>query len=36
MSNLKSYSVWDVNVRWFHGINLLCVIADLNWYLNTQ
>jgi len=27
MSSLKSYSVWDANVRWFHGINLLCVIG---------
>lgn len=27
MSNLKSYPVWDANVRWFHGINLLCVLG---------
>ena len=27
MSNLKSYSVWDANIRWFHWINLLCVLG---------
>jgi len=27
MNNLKSYPVWDANVRWFHGINLLCVLV---------
>ena len=27
MSNLKAYFVWDANVRWFHWINLLCIIG---------
>lgn len=27
MSDLKAYSVWDANVRWFHWINVVCVIA---------
>ena len=25
--NLKSYLAWDANVRWFHWINVLCVIG---------
>ena len=25
--SLKIYSVWDANVRWFHWINLLCVLG---------
>jgi len=25
--SLKSYTVWDANIRWFHWINLLCVIG---------
>jgi cytochrome b len=25
MSELKSYAVWDVNTRWFHWINVICV-----------
>ena len=27
MSSLKAYFVWDANVRWFHWINLLCIIG---------
>ncbi len=27
MSELKSYAVWDANTRWFHWINVLCVLA---------
>jgi cytochrome b len=27
MSDLKAYPVWDASVRWFHWINLLCVLG---------
>ena len=27
MSELKSYFVWDVGVRWFHWMNVLCVLG---------
>jgi Ni/Fe-hydrogenase 1 B-type cytochrome subunit len=27
MTQLKSYVVWDASVRWFHWINLLCLIG---------
>ena len=27
MSDLKSYFVWDANIRWFHWINVLCVLG---------
>ena len=27
MSDLKSYFVWDANTRWFHWINVLCVLG---------
>jgi len=27
MSTLKAYAVWDANIRWFHWINLLCVLG---------
>lgn len=27
MPELKSYRVWDAHVRWFHWINLLCVLG---------
>lgn len=27
MSNFKSYRVWDASVRWFHWLNVLCVIV---------
>lgn len=27
MPNLKSYSVWDAGTRWFHWINVLCVLG---------
>jgi cytochrome b len=27
MAELKSYSVWDAGVRWFHWINVLCVLG---------
>ncbi len=27
MPNLKSYYVWDKNVRWFHWINVLCMLG---------
>lgn len=27
MTELKSYPVWDAGVRWFHWINLLCVLG---------
>lgn len=29
MSELKSYQVWDAPTRWFHWINLLCVLGLL-------
>ena len=27
MSELKSYRVWDAGVRWFHWINVVCVLG---------
>jgi cytochrome b len=27
MAELKSYPVWDAGVRWFHWINVLCVVG---------
>jgi Ni/Fe-hydrogenase 1 B-type cytochrome subunit len=27
MSEFKSYSVWDASVRWFHWINVVCILA---------
>ena len=27
MNNLKSYTVWDSGTRWFHWINVLCVLT---------
>ena len=27
MSNLKTYFVWDANTRWFHWINVFCVLG---------
>jgi Ni/Fe-hydrogenase 1 B-type cytochrome subunit len=27
MSDLKTYFVWDRNVRWFHWINVLCMLG---------
>jgi len=27
MADLKSYPVWDAGTRWFHWINVLCVLA---------
>ncbi len=27
MSNFKSYLVWDASIRWFHWINVLCIIG---------
>jgi len=27
MTDLKAYPVWDASVRWFHWINVLCVIG---------
>jgi Ni/Fe-hydrogenase 1 B-type cytochrome subunit len=27
MHTLKSYSVWDRNVRWFHWINFVCLLG---------
>jgi len=27
MTNLKAHFVWDANIRWFHWINLLCVLG---------
>jgi Ni/Fe-hydrogenase 1 B-type cytochrome subunit len=27
MTDLKTYFVWDASVRWFHWINLLCMLA---------
>ncbi|MCO6411577.1 MAG: cytochrome b/b6 domain-containing protein [Thiogranum sp.] len=27
MNQLKTYRVWDASVRWFHWINLLCVLG---------
>jgi len=27
MRNLRTYPVWDASVRWFHWINVLCVLV---------
>lgn len=27
MTDLKAYLVWDANIRWFHWINLLCILG---------
>ncbi len=27
MQDLKTYPVWDASVRWFHWINVICVLA---------
>jgi Ni/Fe-hydrogenase 1 B-type cytochrome subunit len=27
MSEFKSYSVWDASIRWFHWINVVCILA---------
>ena len=27
MTNFKTYRVWDASVRWFHWINLLCMLG---------
>lgn len=27
MTQLKAYPVWDASVRWFHWINVLCVLG---------
>ena len=27
MANLRIYPVWDAGVRWFHWINVLCVLG---------
>jgi Ni/Fe-hydrogenase 1 B-type cytochrome subunit len=27
MTNLKTYLVWDANIRWFHWINVLCILG---------
>jgi Ni,Fe-hydrogenase I cytochrome b subunit len=27
MTDLKAYTVWDASVRWFHCINLLCMLG---------
>ena len=27
MTGLKTYFVWDAGIRWFHWINLLCMIG---------
>jgi cytochrome b len=27
MTDLKAYPVWDASVRWFHWVNLLCMIG---------
>jgi Ni/Fe-hydrogenase 1 B-type cytochrome subunit len=27
MTDLKAYTVWDASVRWFHWINLLCMLG---------
>lgn len=27
MTDLKSYRVWDANIRWFHWINVLCILG---------
>ena len=27
MTDLKAYTVWDTSVRWFHWINLLCMLG---------
>ena len=27
MTDLKAYPVWDASVRWFHWINLLCMLG---------
>jgi cytochrome b len=27
MNELKTYRIWDANIRWFHWINVLCIIG---------
>lgn len=27
MTNLKAYFVWDASIRWFHWLNLLCMLG---------
>ena len=27
MAELKSYEVWDAHTRWFHWVNVLCVLG---------
>lgn len=27
MNELKTYSVWDASVRWFHWLNLICILG---------
>ena len=27
MRPLRTYAVWDASVRWFHWINVLCVLG---------
>ncbi|MGB5177166.1 MAG: cytochrome b/b6 domain-containing protein [Gammaproteobacteria bacterium] len=27
MTDLKTYRVWDANIRWFHWLNLLCMVG---------
>jgi Ni,Fe-hydrogenase I cytochrome b subunit len=27
MRQLGTYKVWDANVRWFHWINVICVLG---------
>ena len=27
MTDLKTYPAWDATVRWFHWINLVCIIG---------
>ncbi|MDX2477167.1 MAG: cytochrome b/b6 domain-containing protein [Gammaproteobacteria bacterium] len=27
MTDLKTYLVWDANIRWFHWINVLCILG---------
>jgi len=27
MNELKSYRVWDAGTRWFHWINVLCIVG---------
>ena len=36
MTELKTYYVWDAGIRWFHWINLLCMLGLIAVRFNCQ